>query len=121
MTDEGRLLVESTDDLLEVVRDLADGLVREDLGMRVCLGHSLGIVRPAGSECGIAGLLEDHRPAIPTAGQQPEAMNEDYGLSPGRIGIFDLLHLMLGDCLRLRLRRMGCGGSHKNCLSFCVW
>ena len=41
------LLVEPADDLVEVVGDLADGLAREHLGVRVGLLDGLGVVGPA--------------------------------------------------------------------------
>ena len=47
---DGRLLVELADDLVEVVGDLADRLVREHLGVRVGLVDRLGIVGPARRE-----------------------------------------------------------------------
>ena len=73
------LLVELADDLVEVVGDLADGLVGEHLGVGVGLLDGLGVVRPARRERGVAGLLEERRPAIPAARQQPEAVDEDDG------------------------------------------
>ena len=67
MADHRRLLLKLADRLDVVGRDLADALVREDLGMRLPLGHRLGIVGPPRLHGGVAGLLEDRGPAIPAA------------------------------------------------------
>jgi hypothetical protein len=48
VADDGWLLLQLADDLVEVVRDLPNGLVREDLGLGFRLGDGLRVVRPAG-------------------------------------------------------------------------
>ena len=85
------------DDLVEVVGDLADGLVGEHLGVRVGLLDRLGVVGPAGRQRRVAGLLEDRRPAVPAARQQPQAVDEHDRLQAGRVRARDLLGLVLGD------------------------
>ena len=45
----------------------------------------------------VAGLLEDRRPAVPAARQQPEAVDEDDRRAPRRVRRLDLLRLVLGD------------------------
>ena len=87
-------LVELADHLGEVVGDLADGLVGEDLGVRVGLLDGLGIVGPAGRQRRVAGLLEDRGPAVPAARQQPQAVDEDDRLQARRVGALDLLALV---------------------------
>ena len=103
--DDRRLALQPADHRGEVVGDLSDGLVGEDLGVGVGLLDRVGVVGPAGRERRVAGLLEDRRPAVPAAGQQPEAVDEDDGLQPGLVGTIDLLGLVLGDD-----RRGGVGG-----------
>ena len=95
--DDGRLLLEPADDRVEVVGDLADGLVREDLGVGVGLLHRVGVVRPARRQRGVAGLLEQRRPAVPAARQEPEAVDEDDRRQTGPVGAVDLLVVVLGD------------------------
>lgn len=46
VADDGRLLVQPADDLVEVVRDLPDGLAREDLG---CAFASPTVSAPGGA------------------------------------------------------------------------
>ena len=53
-------------DLAVVVGDLADGLVREDLGVLLGLLDRRGVVGPAGRERRVARLLEDRRPSDPS-------------------------------------------------------
>ena len=73
------------------------GLVREHVGLRVRLIDGLGVVGPARDERGVAGLFEDRRPAVPTAGQQPEAVDEDGGLPSRRVCALHLLRFILDD------------------------
>lgn len=109
VADDGRLPRKRPDDLIEVVRDLSNGLVREDFRVRVRLADGLGIVGPARRERGVARLLSHRCPAVPAARQEPEAVHEDDGLPSGGVGPLDLLHFVLGD--RRRLGRPGLGGS----------
>src|SRR6266852_5147903 len=74
-----------------MVGHLLDRLVREDVWVGVGLGHGCGIVRPAWRERRIASLVEDLGPAVPTARQQPETMNEHNRRAARRVGLVDLL------------------------------
>jgi hypothetical protein len=91
VADHDRLPVELRDHLCIVIGDLADGLVREDLGARVRLLDGLRVVGPAGRERRIARGLEELGPAIPAARQQPEAVDEDDGDLAGRVAARDLV------------------------------
>src|SRR5258708_7278045 len=75
----------------EGVGDLAGRFMGEPFRVGVRLADCLGIVGPAGSHRRETGLIEDVRPAIPAAGQQPQAMYEDNGRAAARIGFLDLL------------------------------
>src|SRR5207247_300278 len=57
----------------------------------------LGVVRPARGERRVAGLLEEGLPPVPTAGKQPQTVNEDDGRTPRSVRVPDLLILVLGD------------------------
>jgi hypothetical protein len=56
----------------------------------------LGVVRPAGGQRHIAVVLEQLRPAIPAARQQPQAVDEHHWLAASLIGALALLQLVLG-------------------------
>ena len=111
VADDGRLLVQPPDDLLEVAGHLADRLAGEHLRMRLGLLDRVRIVWPSWGQGDEAVLLEYRHPAVPAAGQQPQPMNEHHRRSAGRVGRFALLELMLGD-RHLRRRRVGSGGRH---------
>src|SRR2546423_1237001 len=98
MSDDGRLPLQSTNDSLEVVGDLTNGLVREQLRIRICFGDGLGIVRPARRKRRESCLLEHRRPSIPTARQQPETVDEHDGLESGLVRAVELLCFVLGNC-----------------------
>jgi hypothetical protein len=97
MPDHDRRAVELARDVLEVVGDLAHGLPREDLGVLLRFTDRLGVVGPAGHQCGVAGLLEHFRPVVPTARQQPQAVDEHHRRLAGCIGAIDLGALVLVD------------------------
>jgi hypothetical protein len=91
------LLVEVTDDPVVMSRDLTDRLAREHLGVSLGLLDRLGVIRPPGRKGRITGLLEQLRPAIPTARQQPWPVNQHHRLAARRVSTRDLLGLLLGD------------------------
>ena len=62
-------LFELADHVLEVIGDLAHGLVREHLGMGLASSTVFGIVGPARRERRVAGVFEHRLPAVPTARQ----------------------------------------------------
>src|SRR5439155_24890668 len=97
VADDGRLLLQSTDDVFEVIRDITDGLVCEHLGMCLGLGDRVGVIRPAGRQRGVSVLLEELRPPIPAAGEQPQSVNEHDWRAPDRVRTIHLLRLVLGD------------------------
>jgi hypothetical protein len=77
--------IKAADDLLVVVGDLSDRLPRKDLGILACLFDGSRILGPARLHGDEAGVLEHRRPAIPTRGQQPEAMDEHDRRETARI------------------------------------
>src|SRR2546430_9446491 len=97
MADHGRLPIQLADDVLEMVGDLLDRLTGEDFRLGARLLDRLGVVRPARGERRVAGLLEEGLPPVPTAGKQPQTVNEDDGRTPGSVRVPDLLILVLGD------------------------
>lgn len=97
MPDDGRRLVELADHVLEMVGDITDGLLGEDLRVGVGLLDRLRVVGPAGSERRVSGVLENLCPPVPTAGQQPQAMDEDHRLLARSIGSVDLCGVVLVD------------------------
>src|ERR1700730_13878878 len=101
VADDGRLRLQSPDDLVEMVCDLPNGLVREHLGVRVGLVDGLWVVRPARRERSVAGVLEPPPPTVPAARQQPEAVDEHDWLQPRRVRTLDSLHFVLGDRRRV--------------------
>jgi hypothetical protein len=115
VADDRRLLVEAADDGLEMVSHLADGLAGEHLGMGRGLLDRLGVVGPARGQGHIAIVLEDRRPAVPAAGQQPQAMDEHHRLAAGLVGALALLELVLGDRLGVR-GGAGLGAGHDGLL-----
>jgi hypothetical protein len=96
MTNDSRLPGQSANDLVEVVRDLPDALVGKNGGMNVPLLDAVGVVGPTGRERSETRGFEHLRPAIPTARQQPQAMNEDDGRQPRRVRARHLNGLVLG-------------------------
>ena len=97
MTDDGRLPLQLADDVLEMVGDLLDRLAGEDFRLGARFFDRLRVVRPARCERRVAGLLEEGLPPVPTAGKQPQTVNEDDGRTPGSVRVPDLLILVLGD------------------------
>src|SRR5439155_23919410 len=61
------------------------------------LGDRVRIVGPARRQRGVSILLEQLRPPIPTAGEQPQSMDEHHGDVPGGIRSVHLLGLELRD------------------------
>src|SRR5256885_13756672 len=109
MSDDGRLLLQSANDRLEVVGDLTNGLVREQFRIRICFGDGLGIVRPARRKRRESCLLEHRRPSIPTARQEPETVDEHDGLESGLVRAVELLCFVIGNCW------CACGGRLTRC------
>jgi hypothetical protein len=68
---------ELSDHCAEIVGDLADGLAREHVRAGVRLGDGVGIVGPPRGQRCVSRLLEQRRPPIPAAGEQPQAVAED--------------------------------------------
>src|SRR5207302_1721779 len=77
MADHGRLFVQLAYHSGKVVGDLSHRLAGEHLRVRLCIGHGFRIVGPAWLHGRVARLLEHLGPAVPTARQQPQAMDED--------------------------------------------
>jgi hypothetical protein len=91
------LLLQAADDFLDVVGDLPDRLAREDVRVRLGLLDRVRIVGPARGERDVAGLLEVPRPAVPAAGEEPQAVDEDHRLEARCVRPLDLLGLLIGD------------------------
>src|SRR6476646_8528662 len=89
--DHDRLGVEAPGVCGHVVGDLADGLVGEDLRMGLGLVDRVGVVGPTGGDRRVAGGGEVVGPAVPAAGQEPEAVDEDDGFAARGVGAVDLL------------------------------
>nr|WP_324606162.1 hypothetical protein [Streptomyces griseus] len=99
MADDRRLVVQPADDGFEVVGDLADRLAGEHVRVFGGLLDRLGVVRPAGGQGYTAVVLEQLRPAIPAAGQQPQTVDEGHRLAAGLVRVLALLQLVFGDRL----------------------
>src|SRR4051794_39610940 len=97
MAHDGRLAIEPSDDLFEVVRDLADALPGERVRLRIRLLDALGVVRPARRERGVSGFVVDRRPPLPAAWKQPKSVDENDWRTAGRVRLLDLLVLVLDD------------------------
>ena len=76
MSDNGDLRVQPLDDLNEVLGDVADTLAREEFRMTPSLLHRWGIVRPVGDHGAVPRDLKHRPPRIPTAGEEPQSVNE---------------------------------------------
>src|SRR5215472_7964846 len=101
MTYDGRLDRQPSNGGEEVIGDLPDLLVGEDLRICVRLVDGLGVAGPAGREGGIAALLEELPPAVPTAGEEPEAVHEHDRLPPRGVRAIDVLLLVGGKGLQV--------------------
>jgi hypothetical protein len=67
VADDRRLLVQSSDDLLEMIGDLADRLAGEDLRMSLGLLDGLRVVGPLRRQGHVTVLLEEGSPTVPAA------------------------------------------------------
>src|SRR5437588_8927785 len=94
MADDGGLPLELMDGVDIVVRHLLDALVGKDLRVLFCLLNGVRVIGPARRESRVALLLEQPTPALPTAGEEPEAVDEHDRLLPLRVGAVDLLLFM---------------------------
>ena len=101
VADDRGLSVEVTDDRLEVVGDLADGLVREDVGVRVRLLDGLRVVGPTRRHGRVARLAEHRRPAVPAAREEPQPVDEHDRRPARAVCLFDRRGLVRRD------RRLG--------------
>jgi hypothetical protein len=88
--DERGLLAQLPDQLGDVVDDLAHRLVGEGIGVRPSLLDGLGVIRPRRSQRRVPGLLEQPRPAVPAARQEPEPVDEDDRGMSGGLCLVDL-------------------------------
>src|SRR5690242_8526872 len=80
--------------------------------MCVRLGDRIRVVWPTGGESGEAGFLEQRRPSIPAARQQPESVNEHDWCRASLVCALDLLRFVIGDRRHARWRCRGCSGAH---------
>src|SRR5713226_7179162 len=95
MADDGGLRLELADGVDVAIRDLLNPLVGKDLRVLLGLLHGVRVIGPAWSECCVALLFEQLAPAVPTAGEEPEAVYEHDRLLPLRVGAVNLLLFMV--------------------------
>ena len=95
MTDDGGPHLELANGIGVVIGHLLDTLVGEGLRVVMRLCDSLRVIGPAWCEGRIALLFKERAPVVLTGRQEIEAVDEDDGLLPCRIGTVDLL-LFLG-------------------------
>ena len=76
MADDGGLRLELADGVNVVIRDLLDPLVGKDLRVLLGLLDGVRVIGPARRERGVALLFEQRSPAVPTAGEEPQAVDE---------------------------------------------
>lgn len=112
MADDDRLLVETRDDGLHVVRDVGYRGAGERVGVGVRRLVRGLIARPVDGDRGVTLGLKALSPAVPALCQQPEAVDEDDGLAPGGIGGGNLGRFTFSDgaAVHLGLPRRGSGG-----------
>src|SRR5437899_10702457 len=91
MPDHGRLSLQLADNVGVMVGHLCNRLMGEDLRMRLRLLDRRRIIRPSRRQGRVAGLREDGGPAVPTAWQQPEAMDKYHGCASARVRLSDLV------------------------------
>src|SRR5438067_10721546 len=94
MADDGGLRLELADGVNVVIRDLFDALVGKDLRVVLCLLNGVRVIWPARREGRVALLFEQRAPAVPTAGEEPEAVYEHDRLHSRGVGAVDLLLFM---------------------------
>jgi hypothetical protein len=111
VADDRRLPVQPSDDLLEVIGDLADRLAGERMRMGLGLLDRLRVVRPPGCHCHVAALLEEGRPAVPAVRKQPQPVDEDDRWLAGDVRLLALLQLVRRDG-RGALGNVGSGRAH---------
>ena len=91
--DERRLAVQPLDDHLLVGGHVADALAGEHLRVGVRLLHRQRVVRPAGGDGHVAGVLEERRPPVPAGVQQPQPVHEHHRLLARGVRPVDLRQL----------------------------
>jgi hypothetical protein len=94
MPDDGGFHRQLTDGVDVVIGDLLDPLVSKDLGVLIGLRDGLRIIGPARRKGREALLLEECAPAVLTAGEEPQAVDEYDRPKPGGVGPVDLLPFM---------------------------
>jgi hypothetical protein len=80
-----------------LVSDLLQGLLCDDLRLHPSRLNGCRIAWPIRRQRRVARLLEEIRPRVPAARQQPEPMDEDHRIIAGGVGHLDLLPLPLGN------------------------
>src|SRR5260370_17122155 len=82
MANNGGLPLELADRVGVVIGDLLNPLAGKDLRVVMRLCDGLRVIWPAGRERGVALLFEERAPVVPTAGEQPQAVDEHDRLLP---------------------------------------
>ncbi len=95
MADDGWLPLELSDGVNVVIGDLPDPLVGKDLRVLLGLLNGVRVIGPAWRERGVALFFEERAPVVPTAGEEPEAVDEHDRLLLLRVGAVDFLLFMV--------------------------
>src|SRR6266567_3952167 len=94
MADDGRFPLELADGVDIVLRHLLDALVGEDLRIAIGRLDGLRVIGPHRRERCVALLFKQRTPAVPTAGEEPEAVDEHDRLQSRGVGTVDFLLFM---------------------------
>jgi hypothetical protein len=86
VADHDRFPVQRTDDVGDVVGDLAHSLAGEDVGVLAGLRDACRVVGPVDGDGGVAPLLEGPAPGVPAPREKPEPVDEDDALLAGLVG-----------------------------------
>src|SRR2546429_10023130 len=103
MADDGALPPELADGVNVVIRYLLDALVGKGLRVFLCLLNGVRVIWPTRREGRVALLFEERAPVVPTAGEEPQAVDEHDRLLPLRVGAVDFLLFMVGENCHLVL------------------
>src|SRR6266704_2301051 len=95
MADDGRFPLELADGVDIVLRHLLDALVGEDLRIAIGRLDGLRVIGPHRRERCVALLFKQRTPAVPTAGEEPEAVDEHDRLQSRGVGAVDFLLFMV--------------------------
>src|SRR2546421_6629348 len=95
MADDSGHRLELADGVNVVIRDLLDALVGKDLRIFLGLLNGVRVIGPARCDRRVALLFEQLAPVVPTAGEEPQAVDEHDRLLTLRVGVVDFLLFMV--------------------------